>query len=115
MCCTTINNFYEPLRKLIQRKLAARELRRSSQATYNLQQVISFDVKAEGSGADSFLGLSKEKRKRMAPTHARIITPFVPLGMFTEEQIPQVYEFLLAASPYQDNHFSIPGIELNLD
>ena len=51
----------------------------------------------------------------MAPTHARIITPFVPLGMFTEEQIPQVYEFLLAASPYQDNHFSIPGIELNLD
>jgi hypothetical protein len=71
------------------------------QATYNLQQVISFDVKAEGSGADSFLGCREEKRKRMAPTHARIITPFVPLGMFTEEQIPQVYEFKGSFTSYR--------------
>jgi hypothetical protein len=111
MCCTTINNFYEPLRKLIHRKLAARDWRRSTQATYNLQQLMSFEVKAAGSGADWFLGCSKEKRKRMAPTHARIITPFVPLGMFTEEQPPKIYEFPLAASPYQDDQFAIPGIE----
>ena len=109
MCSTTINNFYEPLRKLIVRKQAARDMNLSMQGSFNLQQVVSFEVKTVGSGVDWFLGVSAEKKKRMAPTHARIITPFVPLGIFTEEQRESVIEVSLVSSPYDENLYCIPG------
>ncbi len=111
MCCTTINNFYEPLRKLIVRRHAARDMNLSMQGSFNLQQVISFDVKPVGSGVDWFLGVSEEKMKRMAPTHARIITPGVPLGIFTEEQSESVIDVPLVLSPYDENQYCIPGSE----
>jgi hypothetical protein len=79
------------------------------QGSFNLQQVISLEVKTVGSGVDWFLGLSAEKLKRMAPTHARIITPCVPLGIFAEEQRESVIEVSLVSSPYDENLYCIPG------
>jgi hypothetical protein len=94
MCVTTINNFYEPLKKLVARKLAARDLS-LTKVCYNLQEVFQFTVNVKGSSTDWLFGSSKEKLKRMAPTHARFITPSVPVGMFTEELPESVFEIPL--------------------
>ena len=110
MCVTTINNFYEPLKKLIARKLAARELSRSK-VCYNLQEVLQFTVNVKGAGTDWLFGSSKEKLKRMAPTHARFITPSVPVGMFTEELSEFVFEIPLVNIEGNDRQYSSPGSE----
>jgi hypothetical protein len=97
------------LKKRIVVKQAAREA--SKQATFNAQQVLAFEVKTEASGAiEWFSGISEAKLKRMAPTHARITTPYVPLGMFANEQLETVHEIPLVA--VESNRFGLPGREL---
>jgi hypothetical protein len=72
---------------------------------------LAFEVKTEASGAiEWFSGISEAKLKRMAPTHARITTPYVPLGMFANEQLETVHEIPLIA--VESNRFGLPGREL---
>jgi hypothetical protein len=54
----------------------------------------------------------------MAPTHARIITPFVPLGIFTEEQNSCACE--LPLEPFDDGSgstisYRVPGSSSHAD
>jgi len=108
--CQAMKQFYVPLKKRIECKLAAREVSKHA-TTFNMQQVMSLEIKAEGSGVEWLFGCSEAKMKRMAPTHARITTPFVPLGMFTEEQRERVYEVPIVPSAFENNRFSIPGTD----
>jgi hypothetical protein len=113
--CSAIKNYYEPLKRRIDAKQKARKA--SQEANFNLQEIKSFEVKAEGSGVNEWFGMkcSKAKLKRMAPTHARITTPYVPMGMFTEEQRERVYEIPLVEIPDEggnfSNRFGMPGRE----